>query len=95
MLTPQIPPHNIDKTELSLLLALVTEKTMFTALGDSGEEKQRQKWVFQCGDLIKMGKGSGLNSLQFAEISRVFQGRVSSMLILSVEEVNCSFGKFM
>lgn len=46
MLTPQIPPHNIDKTELSLLLALVTEKTMFTALVDSGEEKQRQKWVF-------------------------------------------------
>lgn len=68
---------------------------MLTALIDSGEEKQRQKWVFQCGDLVKMGKGSGLNSLQLVETGRVFQGRVSSMLILSVEEVSSSFGKFM
>lgn len=73
----------------------MTEQTILTALVDSGEEKQRQKWVFQCGDLIKLGKGSGLNSLQLVETGRVFQGRVSSMLILSVEEVSGSFGKFM
>lgn len=32
MLTPEIPPHYIDKTELSLLLTLVTEKTMLTVV---------------------------------------------------------------
>lgn len=53
MLTPQISPHYIDKIELSLLLTLVTEKTMITVLIDSGEEKQSPNGPFNMDSWLR------------------------------------------
>lgn len=55
MLTPQPPSYYVDKTELRLLLNLMTEETTLKALVEPGDQKQNQKWIFQCGDLIKNG----------------------------------------